>query len=145
MEGQTVIVRAAGAFAGAQLVMNGQPLIKQNGVYQLRSNNGSNLAVKVKPRLLDPIPNLEVGGRTIQLMPALEWYQYVWMAIPITLVFMGGALGGLCGGAAAFTSGHIFRSDRSEIAKYGLTGLLSAAAFVTYFVIASVVLAAMKK
>jgi hypothetical protein len=145
MEGQNVALRSAGTFAGAQLVLNGEPVVKQNGFFHLRSNAGSALAVKFKPRFLDPIPNLEVGGQTIQLVPALEWYQYVWMGIPIILVFLGGAVGGLCGGLAAGISSRVFRSDRSEAAKYGLTGLISLGAFFTYFVVVSAILGAIRK
>lgn len=145
MEGQNLAVRTAGAFSGAKLIVNGQPVAKQNGTYNLRSNTGSTMAVKLKARLLDPIPNLIVGGQTIQIAPALEWYQYLWMSIPILLVFSGGAIGGFCGGAAAFMSGHIFRSNRNEMTKYALTGMISVSAFVVYFVLASTFLAALKK
>src|SRR5262249_14785244 len=125
--------------------LNGQQVAKQNGVYNIRSNSGSTMAIKLKPRILDPIPNLVVGGQTMQLAPALEWYQYLWMTIPVALVFTGGAIGGLCGGAAAATSSQIFRSDRSEMAKYGLTGAISVAAFLVYFLIAGTIMAAIKK
>jgi len=145
MEGQTVALRLAGAFSGAQLVLNGRALPKRNGLVQLRSNAGSTLAVKFKNRFLDPIPNLIVGGQTIQLVPPLEWYQYVWMGIPIVLLFVGGALGGLCGGLAVAVSSRVFRSDLSAGMKYGLTGLISGAAFITYFIVAATVLAAIKK
>ncbi len=145
MEGQDLALRTAGAFAGPKLLVNGQPVAKQNGAFNLRSNSGSTMAVKFKARLLDPIPNLLVGGQTIQIAPALAWYQYVWMSIPILLVFTGGAIGGLCGGAAAFMSGHIFRSSRSEMTKYAMTGMISLTAFVVYFVLVSTLLTALHK
>lgn len=145
LEGQNVALRLAGTFSGAKLVVNGQPVAKQNGVFNLRSNAGSTVAVKFKGRFLDPIPNLEVGGQIIQLRPALAWYQYVWMSLPIVLVFGGGAIGGMCGGLAAGVSSRIFRSDRSEGMKYALTGMISLAAFVTYFVLAMAVSTAIHK
>lgn len=101
--------------------------------------------MKFKTRLLDSIPNLIVSGQTIQIATALEWYQYFWMSIPILLVFTGGVIGGFCGGAAAFVSGHIFRSNRNELAKYALTGMISLTAFVIYFLLASTVLAGLHK
>jgi hypothetical protein len=45
MEGQNVAVRPAEAFSGARLVLNGEPIAKQKGIFQLRSNTGSVLAV----------------------------------------------------------------------------------------------------
>jgi hypothetical protein len=145
MEGQNVALRTAGAFSGAKLMLNGQPVAKQNGLFQLRSNAGSTVAVKLKGRFLDPIPNLVVGGQTIQLAPALAWYQYVWLSLPILRVFGGGAIGGFCGGVAAVSSSRVFRSDLSEGMKYGLTGLISLGAFLTYFVIAGTIMAAIRK
>jgi hypothetical protein len=145
MEGQNVALRTAGAFSGPKLMLNGQPLTKQNGLFQLRSNTGSTVAVKFKTRFLDPIPNLVVGGQTIQLTPALAWYQYVWMSIPILLVFGGGAIGGFCGGVAAVSSSRIFRGNYSEGTKYALTGLISLGAFITYFVVAGAIMAAIRK
>jgi len=145
MEGQNLALRLAGTFTGARLTLNGEPVTKQNGFFQLRSNAGSTLAVKFKSRLLDPIPNLVVGGQTIQIAPPLAWYQYLWMSLPIVLIFAGGAIGGFCGGLAAAISSRIFRSDRSDGAKYALTGLVSTVAFVVYFVVAATLLTALRK
>ena len=144
LEGQNVALRIA-TFSGAKLIVGGQLAKKQNGSFQLRSNAGAMIAVKFKPRFLDPIPNLLVGGETIQLTPPLAWYQYAWMAIPVVLVFLGGAIGGLCGGLAAGISSRIFRSGHSEPVKYALTGLVSAGAFITYFVVAGTIVAAIRK
>lgn len=145
MEGQKLAVRLAGTFAGPQLVLNGQTVNKQSGQFFLRSNAGSTLAIKFKARFLDPIPNLLVGGQTIEVTPPLKWYQYAWMAIPIILVFSGGLIGGLCGGLAAGISSRVFRSDSSEGMKFALTGLISAGAFIAYFIVAATVMTAIHK
>ena len=145
MEGQNLALRLAGTFTGAKLTLNGEPVAKENGFFQVRSNAGYTLAVKFKSRFLDPIPNLVVGGQTIEVAPPLAWYQYVWMGLPILLVFAGGAIGGFCGGMAAAISSRIFRSDRSDGVKYALTGLVSTAAFVVYFVVAAAALTALRK
>lgn len=73
MEGQNLALRLAGTFAGPKLMLNGQPVAKKDGLFQLRTNTGAPLDVKLKARFLDPIPNLQVSGRTIQLVPALAW------------------------------------------------------------------------
>ena len=131
--------------AGPQLLLNGEPVAKQKGQFQLRTNTGSTLAVKMKIRLLDPIPNLVAGGQTIEVAPALAWYQYLWMGLPVLLVFGGGAIGGICGGLAAGVSGRIFRGEHSEGTKYAITGLISVAALLTYYVAASAFSAAIGK
>jgi len=144
MEGHLALC-TAGMFAGPKLMLNGQPVAKQNGLFQVRSKDGTTLAIKFKNRFLDPIPDLEVGGQTITLVPPLQWYQYAWMAIPLILIFLGGAIGGFCGGLAAALSSRVFRSDLSEGMKYGATALISMAAFVTYFVVAATLLSAIHK
>ena len=145
MEGQNVSLRLAGIFSGAKLLLNGQELAKEKGIFNLRSNTGSTLQVRLKGRFLDPIPNVVVGENTIELAPPLAWYQYAWLGIPILLVFLGGAIGGLCGGLAAAISSRIFRSERSEGVKYALTGLVSLGAFVTYVMVAGTITNAIRK
>jgi hypothetical protein len=143
MEGQNIALRPAGAITGAKLMLNGQPVAKEKGFYQLRSNAGANVAVKLKGRLLDPIPNLVVGGQTIEVAPALTWAQYAWMSIPIVLVFIGGGIGGLCAGLAATASSRVFRSDLSDGLKYAVTGMISLGAYLTYFVAAGAIVTAL--
>jgi hypothetical protein len=144
MEGQRLGLRID-TFTGAKLILNGQPVARQKGVFSLRSNAGSTVTVRFKGRFLDPIPNLIMGGRTIQIMPPLEWYQYLWMSIPMLLLVLGGAIGALCGGLAAGISSRIFRSDRSQGMKYALTGLVSLGAFIGYFVVAGTIMTAIRK
>lgn len=72
MEGQNLALRTAGTFSGAKLMLNGEPVAKQNGCFNLRSNAGSTLAVKFKARFLDPIPNLVVGGPAVVSVPLDE-------------------------------------------------------------------------
>jgi hypothetical protein len=144
MEGQKLALRV-NTFTGAKLMLKDEQVARQKGLFSVRSNAGSTIAVRLKGRFLDPIPNLIVGGKTIQVMPPLAWYQYVWMTIPMVLLFLGGAIGGLCGGLAAGFSSRIFRSDRSQGMKYALTGLISLGAFVAYFVVAGTILTAIRK
>ena len=145
IEGQNLALCPAGMFAGAKLMLNGKPLTKQNNFFFVKSNTGSTLAIKFKNRFLDPVPDLEVGGQTVTLVPPLQWYQYVWMGIPLVLIFLGGAIGGFCGGLAAGISSRVFRSDLSDPMKYGASALVSVAAFVTYFVAATALLGALHK
>jgi hypothetical protein len=67
------------------------------------------------------------------------------MSLPILLVFTGGAVGGFCGGAAAMTSSRVFRSDLNDGTKYALTGLVSVASLIAYFIIVGVIMMAMGK
>jgi hypothetical protein len=142
LEGQNLALCTAGTFAGPKLTLDGQPLPQRRGLFQLRSNGGSVLNIKLKGRLLDPIPDLEVGGQTITLVPPLQWYQYAWMSLPLLLLFLGGAIGGFCGGLAATLSSRVFRSDLSENMQYAASAFISSAACVTYLLIATTLFAA---
>jgi hypothetical protein len=96
------------------------------------SDSGVETLIQLKYNLVDPIPTLKVGEETVQLATPMQWYEYGWSAVPMLLVFMGGALGGLVGGAATVTNGRIFRSDRSPVAKYGLAGVVTVSSVVIF-------------
>ena len=144
-EGRRASLQTASFFSGAKLLENGVAVPGKKGVFRLKSNSGTEVVVRFKRRFLDPVPDVEVGGRTITIMESLRWYEYLWMGIPIVLVFTGGAIGGLFGGAAVLGSSHVFRSSQSTPSKYALTGLISVASVVGYVVIAGTLMAVMHK
>ena len=72
--------------------------------------------------------------------PKLLWYQQLWIGWPILLVFAGGAIGGACGGGAWAINQLVFQNTKNPVLRYLFTGLISIAAIIAYFIIASVVL-----
>ena len=135
LEGQKLALHGT-AFSGPKLMLNGRPVVGKKGVFNLRSNAGTTVTIKFKPRFLDPVPDLVVSGRTVTLIPPLQWYQYAMIAIPMILVFIGGAIGGFFGGLGAYMSSRVFRSDLSDGTKYGVSGAVALAAFASYFIVA---------
>ncbi len=133
-EGQNLTVKPAG-FLGARLLQNGSPLKRQKGFYFVKNNAGIQVRIKLKSNFPDPIPKVIIDKDLIQLAAPLKWYEYLWMGLPILLIFLGGAVGGGIGGYATYTNGKIFRTQRSVWAKYGLTGLISIAAVIFYLVL----------
>ncbi len=71
----------------------------------------------------------------------LTWYEHVWLGLPILLVFVGGLIGGACGGAAWAVNQAVFQKTKHPILRYVWTGLISAAAFVAYVFLAVFLLA----
>ena len=63
-------------------------------------------------------------------------YEYIWIGLPILLVFTGGDLGALVGVVATYASARIFRSDRGALAKYGITALISVVALIAFVILA---------
>jgi hypothetical protein len=99
-------------------------------------DSGAETLIQMKFNLIDPVPTLKIDEETIKLVESLRWYEYAWGGLPILLVYAGGALGGLVGGVATIANGRIFRSDRTTVAKYGLAGVVTVSAVVTFFVLA---------
>jgi hypothetical protein len=75
----------------------------------------------------------------------LAWYDQVWLALPFGLVAVGGAIGGMCGGAAWALNQKVFRATKHSVLRYVLTGLISLAAVIAYLILAMVFLAMLRR
>ncbi len=139
LEDRAVTLRPAGFVAGAKLFVGETPAPKgkRRLTYQLRKNDGTWADIKLKPRLFDPVPQLECDGRRIVPVRPLHWYEYAWMALPIVLAFSGGALSAFAVLGAAHLNSRILRSDRALWLRYALTGFVSLAAVVAFFIVAA--------
>lgn len=76
--------------------------------------------------------------------PKLAWYETLWIALPIALVFVGGAIGGACGGAAWGVNKKVFEVTKNPVLRYLWTGLISLAAVVAYVIVAGLVVGLIK-
>ena len=133
---QHLALVAASGFSGPQLLLNGEVVKRRKGLYPVVSDSGTEILVKMKYNLVDPIPTLSIDDQPVRLAEPLQWYEYGWSGLPLLLMFIGGALGGLVGGYATVVNGRIFRSDRGLTTKYGLAGAVTVSAVVIYFVLA---------
>jgi hypothetical protein len=127
---------ASSVFSGPKLLLNGAVVKKKKGRYPVTSDSGAEKLVQMRYNLVDPVPTLKIDEQTVNLLEPLQWYEYAWSGLPILLIFAGGALGGLVGGAATIANGRIFRSNRGQLAKYGLAGMTTMSAVVLFFVLA---------
>jgi hypothetical protein len=143
-ETQRPVVKTS-AFASPQLILRGQPVAKIKGFMRPRNDANAEVAIRFKPRFLDPIPNLEVAGSVVELASPLKWYEYAWMMFPILLIFAGGLLGAMFGVVAVLLSTNVFRSDRPAVIRYALTGAISIASVAGYVVGVTMLLSAIKK
>ena len=134
-----LVVETAGFFRGPRLLVNGNPAERSKGRYSVSSDTGQSVVVELKHNLLDPIPKVKIGDEQIELARSLTWYEYLWLGIPIVLVFTGGGLGALVGLLAMYASTRVFRGNRSGFSKYGLTALISIGAFVVFVAVAALV------
>ena len=67
---------------------------------------------------------------------SLKWYEQVVCLLPIALVVIGGAIGGLCGGLAVALNMLIFSKDISVGKKYFYVVLVGLGAVVLYLFLA---------
>ena len=136
-EGQEIVVEPAGFFSGPRLLVNGQPAPKgkERGEMLVRRNDGKDVVFSFRSNFLD-VPALVVDGKPYELVVPLKWYEWAWNALPIMLIFTGGAPGALIGILAMSFNLKVFRSSENALLKYLLTGAVGVGAFVVYFVLA---------
>jgi hypothetical protein len=130
-------VETAGWFSGSKLLVNGAIAEKRKGRFTVPSDSGAEVSIELKYNLLDPIPKVKIGDETLELAPPLQWYEYAWIGIPILLVFVGGAIGGLVGAMGARANGRVFRGNHGAPAKYGISALITIGVPVAYIVLAT--------
>lgn len=138
-EGQTVELQSAGLISSIKLLVNGQPAPKgkKRGDMLLRRDDGQEVVARFKSTFMD-VPSLLVDGQIIRVVEPLKWYEWIWNALPLLIVFSGGFIPILIGFVAASINLSIFRKQETALAKYGLTGLVTFAAFIIFLLLALV-------
>lgn len=116
---------------GKQLIPVKKKIFSRSRDYAAVSNFGKNVAIRVKRRPFDSVPILYIDGQEIQIARLLTKWEYFWICIPLLLVF-GGAIGGLVGGAAAFSNAILIRKMKQTFLRYLFTGATSAMAVMIY-------------
>ncbi|WP_375561780.1 hypothetical protein ACE193_04295 [Bernardetia sp. OM2101] len=128
-------------------IWTGKPNLKKNGIQVERSNEkgkpflistdtGKTVKAYHKTSFPDFAPTLEIDGIKHQVTPQLKWFQYILGGLPILLVFVGGAIGGLVGMFATAINFNIFRQDNSSTSKYLKVIGIIIASYTIYFVCA---------
>ncbi|HCE44288.1 MAG TPA: hypothetical protein DET40_12130 [Lentisphaeria bacterium] len=81
-------------------------------------------------------PWLKADGDDVKLALPLAWYQWAWIGLPVILVFAGGLIGGMIGGATTYLNMLVMQSNRPAVLRYGVTLVLSSSAVVLYALLA---------
>ena len=131
-------------FRGARVLVDGQPAPKgpKRAQFFVRGTDGRDSVLELKTKLPDPVPQVVWGGQTIKLEEPLKWYQWLWSGVPLLLLFVGGALGGLLGGVAVTLNVRNLRSDMNGIQRYAASAFVSLVSFGMYVAIARTLLSA---
>jgi hypothetical protein len=88
------------------------------------------------------VPQVLWAGQTINLEKPLAWYQWLWGGVPLLLLFVGGAIGGIVGGIAVTLNVRVLRSGMSGILRYAATALVSLAACGIYVAVSRILISA---
>lgn len=128
-ETQRISVQIGNGFGASKLFVEGRPAppAKKRGKFALRKDDGTEATAYFKRSFPDPVPRLVVGDQTIHLAEPLTWYQWIWVAFPLVMLFLGGALGGFLGAMATMVNAKILRSEHHTGMKYLLSGIVSVA------------------
>ncbi|HAE4739297.1 TPA_asm: hypothetical protein GND48_004541 [Salmonella enterica subsp. houtenae serovar 41:z4,z23:-] len=111
---------------------------KNRNKYSLHDDNDNPVAVEVKS-IIDPIPTVILDGEKIQLAPAIVWYQYIFILLPLLLILFGGAIGGGIGFVGATINSGIIRSQVHPVLRYILTILVTFACYLTYLLLVGII------
>ena len=128
-EGQQLAVTSDELISNPKLLIDGQPAPagQKRGQFILRRSDGREVTAQLTSASMgfDPVPRLTVDGKTIQVMPRLDRFEWIWSGVPLILFFVGGLLGTLFGILAFAFNVRVFRSGRRSLQKLLLTGLIS--------------------
>ena len=144
-ENQDIQYISNGINASAQILVNGEPPIaSKNGErWLLTRDDGETVQAFFHRRnIFSNAQALEVDGKAYwpEGISRMEWYQYLWCGIPLVLLFIGGAIGGIFGAIGMFANTRIFYKDEMQpTLKYILTLGISIGVIVLYFVVALII------
>lgn len=131
-EGRELVVRLEHWLSDAELWIDGEPAPAgdKRGTYRLQRNDGQIVTASLKHQLLDTIPLVALDGQTLHVVAPLRWYQKLWAGLPLLLILVGGAIGGLLGFLAMSLNSRVFRTGLHPALHYGVILLISLATFV---------------
>ena len=131
-ETQRIVVDTGGFFTPARLLVNGKlaQAGKKRGWFILKADHGARVDAQLRSmNPLDPVPQLYIEGDQVTFAPPLPWYGWLWAAIPLGLVVMGGLIGGVVGAVATYINARLLRSRMSPVKKALATAGVTLAAY----------------
>ena len=129
MDGHVIEVTTARLGRPPGLLIDGlaAPPGQEKGEYLIFRPDGTLTTVKLTSHPLDIVPKVFVNGQSLVLTEPLQWYEWLLIALPLALIFLG-LPGIFFGTAAAIGNLLIFRSRAEEVFRcLGAFGIAVAA------------------
>lgn len=124
-------------FTGKQTLLMDNKVVKQlkekGKPFELLTNNGLKIKAYPKATLPDFVPNLYIDGEKYLIAKPLKWYQHVFGALPVLLLFVGGFLGGILGVTSSIINFSVFRTNKSNIIKYFIILAVNITSLITFY------------
>jgi tetratricopeptide (TPR) repeat protein len=133
-EERNLAVLGNGVFSGPRLVVDGDVREPNAGQYTLLDNGRKPVVIRLRRRFLDPIPEVEVRGNLLQIIPPFHWYEHFWMSLTGFLAYFNIILGMLVALGAYTVNTRVFRSYTAGWLKYLASGIVSGLAVFVFVV-----------
>lgn len=104
--------------------------------YLIPMTDGSVGKIFLKRGFVDNVPKVLYNNKEILLVEKLEWYEYAICALPLLLLFLGGAIGALFGALGTVINLNIFRNIKSITIKVLLSIVVLGISWLLYFIVA---------
>jgi hypothetical protein len=135
-----ITVTEPGLFSGSKLLVDGQPAPKAGwGSYWLTRPDGSRVKARLVKGFTNLIPAVVVGSLRYDVGPKLPAFLVAFAVVPLLLLFVGGAVGGLCGGVGWVFNNQIARTSLPTLLKIPLMLGVAAVAFGVYVLVAGAI------
>ena len=145
-EGQDIEI-VVSFWTGTKLLVNGEKAGKgpKRGQLLLKRNDGKEVVATLKQKMLGlDVPQIEIDGKTIDLVKPLTWQQWLFAGSPVVVLFLGGALGAVIAMVGIYLNVKIFRSELSNVLKYVLSIAVTAALIVGYLIFSIILVILLK-
>ncbi|MEM7516684.1 MAG: hypothetical protein AAF368_07150 [Planctomycetota bacterium] len=138
--GPGVAVRTAGMLKGPYVVVDGERANSPGrNRFTVPGSDGGEIEIKLVPHPLASIPDVEVDGARHVMGPRIPAVLFALSILPVGVIAVGGALGGLFGGAAIGLNQMVLRMELNATLKSLIMLGATAAAGVLWFVVAMMI------
>ena len=137
LESEDVVLNISGLFGNPELLHNDRPLMEKSAgtnIYTIKKESGV-VTIALEPEMFDPFPQLEIEGDKYPIGRKLNPFDYLVVGLPMLLIFVGGAIGGILGFLASSINARVMRMRKSAIERYGFCLASFLGASVTWYIL----------